>query len=518
MNKSKKAVIYCRVSSDKQAREGTGLQSQEKRCRDYCLNNGMEVDAVFKDSYTGGGDFRKRPAMMQLFQYLEAKPETNFYVVFDDIKRLARDIVEHLKIRTELKSLSAVVCSPNYNFEDSPESEFVETIMASQGELERKQNRRQVIQKQRSRMEMGLWAFNAPKGYSMKKEELYGNVCHPNEYADSIRIALEGFANKRFYSLVEVARFLQKEGVFPNKLPAERYTDQTKKMLLDVFYAGYVEHEKRNIKRVKGHHKALIDLTTHQKNTERLQARKKARGCIREDQSDHYPLRGLILCSQCNKRLTAYRSRGRQAGKYYYYYDCKNPQCEIRNKTAKADEVARLFNELLKGLRVTKKAVGFLSDLLEEKWEQESQRVHDSFNKISRELKELETSLLNIEDTLIDPSSPVSVKEALKKRHQDLSEKSELMADTLSKQPEVVAPLRNQVEIVLNMFQNPYPAWKEADTAQKHSLFYLFFEDDLVYEHENGFRNTKKPVVTSLFEQMEESPLFVCTRQDSNLE
>ena len=36
----RKTVIYCRVSSDRQVREGHGLQGQEQRCRAYAQAHG----------------------------------------------------------------------------------------------------------------------------------------------------------------------------------------------------------------------------------------------------------------------------------------------------------------------------------------------------------------------------------------------------------------------------------------------------------------------------------------------
>ena len=44
-----KSVIYCRVSSDRQVKEGHGLDGQELRCRKYSDEHGYEVAAVFRD-------------------------------------------------------------------------------------------------------------------------------------------------------------------------------------------------------------------------------------------------------------------------------------------------------------------------------------------------------------------------------------------------------------------------------------------------------------------------------------
>jgi len=55
------AVIYCRVSSDRQASEGHGLDGQERRCREYAKVNGYTIAEVFRDKGASGGTI-SRPA------------------------------------------------------------------------------------------------------------------------------------------------------------------------------------------------------------------------------------------------------------------------------------------------------------------------------------------------------------------------------------------------------------------------------------------------------------------------
>lgn len=147
MTAKQQALIYCRVSSRAQEAEGHGLQSQETRCREYAVNKGYEVAAVFPDTITGGGDFMKRPGMMALLSFLDAQPDQKFVVIFDDLKRFARDTRFHLDLREAFRKRGATIECLNFKFDDTPEGEFIETIMAAQGALERKQNGRQVAQK-----------------------------------------------------------------------------------------------------------------------------------------------------------------------------------------------------------------------------------------------------------------------------------------------------------------------------------------------------------------------------------
>lgn len=53
---AQKAIIYCRVSDTEQKFEGSGLDSQEHRCRQYDLQHDLSVEHVFHDDVTSTGD------------------------------------------------------------------------------------------------------------------------------------------------------------------------------------------------------------------------------------------------------------------------------------------------------------------------------------------------------------------------------------------------------------------------------------------------------------------------------
>ena len=165
----REGLVYPRVSSDRQKAEGHGLESQEERSKTELKRLGVPWVKTFPDSYSGGGDFMERPAMKEMLAYIDAHPHKKYLVIFDDLKRFARDTEFHFKLRTALKSRDVSLKCLNYNFDDSPEGRFIETIMAGQAELERHQNKRQVVQKMKSRLELGYWTFGSKKGYDIVK-------------------------------------------------------------------------------------------------------------------------------------------------------------------------------------------------------------------------------------------------------------------------------------------------------------------------------------------------------------
>lgn len=70
----KKAILYARVSSDEQAREGkTSLKTQVKACRDYAEKNGLDIpDETFvvTDDFTGTVPIESRPNGKTAYQML----------------------------------------------------------------------------------------------------------------------------------------------------------------------------------------------------------------------------------------------------------------------------------------------------------------------------------------------------------------------------------------------------------------------------------------------------------------
>jgi site-specific DNA recombinase len=52
---TKKAAIYCRVSTAGQEEDGTSLDTQEARCRQYATTQGYTVEEahVYREVYTG---------------------------------------------------------------------------------------------------------------------------------------------------------------------------------------------------------------------------------------------------------------------------------------------------------------------------------------------------------------------------------------------------------------------------------------------------------------------------------
>jgi len=492
------ALIYSRVSSVRQTKEGHGLDSQEHRCREYADSKEYKVEKVFPDSFSGGGDFMNRPAMREMLEYIDAHAHKQYVVIFDDLKRFARDTEFHLKLRSAFKSRNTRLECLNYKFEDTPEGRFVETIFAAQGELEREQNRRQVIQKMKARLERGYWPFYPPPGYKAQKNAVHGMLLQSVEpEASVIREVLEGFASGRFQEQVDVQKFLKLKDFAKGK---RIHLETVRRLLERVIYAGYIEYPDWEITRRKGFHEPLISLETHEKIMEKLEGR--ARAFTRKDTSDDFPLRGFVLCEHCSKLLTASWSTGRNGR--FAYYRCTGINCSEKNKSLDQNEVDKKFKLILKGIRPKKTTLNATREILLDMW-------NDVINDTKGTHNQVETRLAAITDQIavlvkrIDKTTSEKMVEIYEAQVEDLSKEEQVLKDKLQNSTKRNMDFGTALDFVFSVLENPYDAWVNGYLTMKRLVLKLVFEKNIAYSKNSGFGTAILSLPLRVFETFDAS-------------
>lgn len=437
-----------------------------------------------------------RPAMASLLAYLDKEPATNYVVVFDDLKRLARDTVFHLKLRREFNARNAKVECPNFTFEDTPEGGFIETILAAQGELERKQNQRQVIQKMKARLEKGYWTFVAPVGYRMTRDTIHGQVLSKFEpEADVIKEALEGFANGRFGNQVEVQKFLQSKKFRGLK---EFNLSSVRRLLTLPIYAGYIEYEAWDVSKRVGHHEPIIDLDTFERVQDRLNG--KTRTYSRKDSNSDFPLRGFVLCSTCDKPVTASWTTGRN-GKHPYYH-CKTKGCLLRGKSVRRSAMEAEFEGILRSVRPKERTLNLTREILLDVWNKRIASVDSLKKQHENDLDVVRAKIRTFLDKLSKTESD-NLTSAYEKEIEKLTNEEQI----LEKQVQVMRgrsmDFGTALDTTFGFLKNPYAYWKKDDLQSKHLVLKLVFADRLSYERGKGFGTVNLSLPLRVFELSE---------------
>jgi site-specific DNA recombinase len=130
-----RAAIYCRVSTDKQEKEGTSLETQEEACRAYASERLYVLTAApFLDTFTGSV-WRKRPGLSALRKII--REGSIDVVIVHAVDRLSRN-VGHLAILVdEAEEHNVRLEFVTEKLDDTPEGKLMMSLRGYVAEVER---------------------------------------------------------------------------------------------------------------------------------------------------------------------------------------------------------------------------------------------------------------------------------------------------------------------------------------------------------------------------------------------
>ncbi|MBA3723945.1 MAG: recombinase family protein [Candidatus Levybacteria bacterium] len=476
-----KALIYCRVSSQRQVNEGHGLDSQEKRCKDFANIKGYPIERVFPDEGISGGLF-DRPAMKALIDFLDEHPLEKFVVIFDDLSRFARDVKVHIQLKTELVSRGAKLECLNFNYDESDESEMAELMLAVSNQYQRKSNRRQVIQKMKARLQRGYWPFMPPIGLVNRKDSAHGKILTPNEpYASILKKSIEKFRDGSLLTPEEVRQDLHKsfeaEGL--SNRPA---LSSVQEILKNPLYAGHIEYMEWDQPLMKAQHEGFISFETFNLVQERLLGRSKP--WKRRDYSSDFPLRPFVLCSACERPMTASWNRGRNA--YYANYFCKSKGCIYIWKTVSKHKIEPEFEHLLANSKPLEAYIELTKDVLLEQWGIRSEAYMENKGKISNEVESIKRTIDSYLEQ-IGKTKDSNMKTLYEEKIQKEIAKQKKIEGELSKTRYSSHEFGTVTKKVFDTLKDPMAMWKSEDYDDKKLILFMYFEDQLRYSYKEGF-------------------------------
>jgi site-specific DNA recombinase len=162
----KLGLIYSRVSTDEQAKEGQSIDAQIKLCSVFIEQNGYTLapDGIYKDEGKSGSN-TNRPGLQALLQrVLDDKTIQAVFVL--DTDRLARNTLDHLSIKTIFKKHEVKLVSISQPMiDDSPEGNFIDVVLAGANALQSQITGRKTSKVMEQKIKAGWWAGVAPIGY-----------------------------------------------------------------------------------------------------------------------------------------------------------------------------------------------------------------------------------------------------------------------------------------------------------------------------------------------------------------
>lgn len=400
-----KAVIYIRVSSKRQV-ENMSLSEQLRICKEYCYRQGYDVsdDRIFEEK----GESAKtanRTELQRMLQFCTKNRKEVRCVVVYKLDRFSRKVEDHTALRAVLSKLEVQLLSATEPIgDDSIVSTLTENVLASFAQFDNDVRGERARNGLRAASLEGGWVSQAPTGYINAKNELkQPTLVVVEQRRKPIRRFFQEFSTGR-YKQEEAAILAHKVGVRTNKDGVVSRNGAIK-MLKAVVYTGNVQNRATGGRIIKGLHESIIDFATFQKVQDVLSGRQRA-----GDSSDRYrvknplyPLRRFLVCSLCEKSLTASAPKGKME-KPYEAYHCH--RCTIKREGARVSIPQEKAHSLFEAQLSSAEPQSWVPDVFREivlrRWNDEFKTAQKALNSVEKQLQDIKADKSRLLDLLID--------------------------------------------------------------------------------------------------------------------
>lgn len=447
---SKRAVIYCRVSTDVQ-RDNYSIPTQVAYCQQYAKSRGYAVvgdrfvdqetgydvaataaSAVpaYVDDYTSRD--LSRPALDSALGFLETVGFDVLIVYCLD--RLARDPYIRQTLEREVNKLGATVEYATGNYEDNAEGEVRKDLDATFAKWENAKRVERCSRGRKRKAETGLFVCGrAPFGYRIDKKAL-GGLAVVEEQAQIVRRIFEMFCVERL-SLHGIVDVLTDDSSVTTQSGNGHWAMSTvRNILRNTAYVGHVffnkskrqSSGKRQASRereewIKIEITPIIDVRTWQE-AQRLLKESAARR--RGEPKRFYLLSSMVVCAECARPYgtgTAKAGRNKRANDApHYRHRIKSGHCENRMVSARILEPL-VWDELTKLLLDPENLRNGYEESIKQQ-EATLARKRQHLETLYRTVHRLELQDQNLVKAYIDPDIALSKSEYL-------AQKSRIQAD-----------------------------------------------------------------------------------------
>jgi site-specific DNA recombinase len=478
-----KVVAYVRISSMRQINNESPATQREAIQR-YADQNNMEIVMWFEDIAKSAKN-ADRDGLQRLLEYcLKHRGEIEHWLVYN-MKRASRDIDTYSsEVRIVLKARGVTVRSatePAVN--DTKEGRFMENLLVLLGQLDNEGKAEVTIDNMRSLAMQGYWQHPPVVGYKIHKvANDLGKLrpsLKPNEMAARVQRVLERFSRADI-TKAELTRYAADIGLRSrnDKILSE---DSINRLLKNPVYAGYVSDKFTNYELVTGKHEGLISQDTFEQNQAILYPANGRKNEVHLQKNAAYPLKGFVLCANCEKPLYASAPKT-GSGTYSPRYHCARKSCKGKAKSIKVEVVHADFVALLQRTKPTDGTLRLYKRVLvnEANWALES--LNTRIAKMRAELNKIDESRIKAIQKFTDELISLEEKNTLV----DTLDKSKLDKANELRQLERQQLIRGaDIELAINIMGSVDKQWAESTLDIQVRFQNMLFPEGLKYDSAN---------------------------------
>lgn len=298
-----KAVIYARVSSREQEKEGFSIPAQIKLLQEYANSKGFEVVKEFTDNETAKQTGRTN--FNEMINFLKNNKDTKIILV-EKTDRLYRNFKDYITVGDMDLDIHFVKENVVFGKNSRSQDKFLQEIRLVMAKNYIDNLSEEIRKGLREKAEQGYLPNKPPHGYKRINNKL---VEIDKEQAQFILRAFNLYA-KGDKSIENVCQQLRDEGFIYKSYKPKIDKPSLENMLRNVFYKGLIFYRS---KFYQGVHEPIISEALFAKAQ---QAFKKDGKPLQRKEHD-FVFANLMKCPDCGCNITAEIKKGK-----YIYYHC----------------------------------------------------------------------------------------------------------------------------------------------------------------------------------------------------
>jgi len=378
----KQAVIYARVSSKEQEKEGYSIPAQLKLLKEYAATQGFRVAQEYVDVETAKAT--GRVAFGEMVAYLKAHPSIRALLV-EKTDRLYRNLKDWVTI----DDLDVEMHFPKEGVVLSRESRSSEKFMHGIKVLMAKNYIDNLSEEARKGMqekaEQGIWPTKTPLGYrNITGPDGKRIIATDPAVAAIVAKLFEWYATAQF-SVREATLKARELGLVYRKSGGKIPVSTVNAILRNRLYCGQFEW---NGKLFQGSHEAIVSVELW----ERVQGVMDGRLAKKHRRMTHdFAFSGLIACAKCGCAVVGEIKKQR----YVYYHctgyadKCQGNPASCRSKHVREELLEQQFTELLGRLRFDNEVLEWVRDALHASHADERREHEEAIRRLQAKYKRL---------------------------------------------------------------------------------------------------------------------------------
>ena len=409
-----RAVAYARFSTDGQREES--IEAQIRAIKGFAEHNGYALQKIYSDRGISGTT-DNRPQFLKMID--DAKKGGIDAIIVHKLDRFARNRADSAIYRQELSKHNVKLISVLENFDDSPESIILQSVIEGYNEYYSKNLRREVM---KGLMENALTCRHTGGipclGYDVDKDTLK-YVINPFE-AEAVKLIFKMYIEGAGYG--QIIAELNRRG-YKTKRGLDFGKNSLYEILRNEKYSGvytynksvhpdengkFNRHKSKNdddIIRIDGGVPQIISKEDFERAQIKMSDRKRRTASFKAKQE--YLLSGKIVCGECGSRYAGNSRKPREGKPLYISYNCvrKNGSISCKNPGVKRDEIEQLVLKRLSETVFNEKLLPSLLDKYNEYALSKNDEYLIASEEIKRKIAENQKGITNIVNIVVETGS-----------------------------------------------------------------------------------------------------------------